>query len=67
MNREGMVAVGAVSVAGATACLGFESVSAIPLVSSSSLERESLSAREGSANLAVPTGTSTSCKCKRKQ
>ena len=66
LDGEGLVSVVAVGVAGAAACLGFESVSAVPLVSSSSSERMSLSAREGGANLAVPIGTSTSCKCKRK-
>ena len=46
------------------ACLCFGSVPAVPLVSSSSLEWKSSSAREGGANLAVPIGTTTSCKCK---
>ena len=59
---ERLVAVFDVGVAGAAACLGFKSVSAVSLVS-----LYSLSAREGSANLSVPTVTLTSCKCKRKQ
>ena len=41
LDGEGMVAVVAVSVAVAAACLGFESVSAVPLVSSSSSEQKS--------------------------
>ena len=49
------------------ACLCFGSVSAVPLVSSSSLEWKSSSAMEGGANLAVPIGTTTSCKCRRKR
>ena len=65
-DREGLVAVVDVSVAGAAACLGFESVSAVPLVSSSSSERNSLYVREGGANLAVLIVTANSCKCKRK-
>ena len=48
-------------------CLCFGSVLAFQLVSSSSLEWKSLSAREGGANLAVPIGTMTSCKCRRKR
>ena len=62
LDREGLVAVVAPGVAGAAAC-----VSAVPLVSSSYLEQKSLSAREGGSNLAVPIGTATSFKCKRKQ
>ena len=49
------------------ACLCFGSVSAVPLVSSSSSERKSPSMREGDANLAVPIGTTTSCKYIRKR
>ena len=49
------------------ACLCFGSVSAVPLVFSSSSEWRSSSAREDSANLAVPIGTMTSCKCRRKR
>ena len=49
------------------ACLCFWSVLAVPLVSSSSSEWKSSSAREGGANLAVPIGTTTSCKCRRKR
>ena len=49
------------------ACLCFGSVSTVPLVSSSSSERKSSSTREGGANLAVPIGTTTSCKCRRKR
>ena len=49
------------------ACLWFGSVSAVPLVSSSSLEWKSSSAREGGANIAVPIRTTTSCKCRRKR
>ena len=49
------------------ACLCFGSVSAVPLVSSSSSEWKSFSTREGGANLAVPIGTTTSCKCRRKR
>ena len=49
------------------ACLCFGSVSAVPLVSSSSLEWKSSSAREGGANLAVPIRTTTSCTCMRKR
>ena len=49
------------------ACLCFGSVSAVPLVSSSSSEWRSPSVREGGANLAVPIGTMTSCKCRRKR
>ena len=67
LDGEGLVDVVAVSVACAAACLGFESVSAVPLIYSSSSERKSSSAREGGANLAVPTGIATSCKCKRKR
>ena len=67
LDREGLVAVVAVVVTGAEACLGFESVSAVPLISLSSSEQKSSSAREGGANLSVPIGTATSCKCKRKQ
>ena len=48
------------------ACLCFGSISAVSLVSSFSLEQKSSSAREGGANLAVPIGTTTSCKCIRK-
>ena len=48
------------------ACLCFGSVLAVPLVSSSSSDRKSLSAREGGANLAVPIRTTTSCKCRLK-
>ena len=66
LDRKGLVNIVAVSVASSSACLGFESVSAAPLVSLSSLERKSSYAREGGANLAVPIGTATSCKCKRK-
>ena len=51
LDGEGLVAVVAVGIASAVACLGFESVSAVPLVSSSSSERKSSSAREGGANL----------------
>ena len=47
--------------------LGFESVSNVPLVSSSSLKHKSSSAKEGGANVAAPIGTATSCKCKLKQ
>ena len=47
LDGEGLVAVVAVGVAGAAACLGFESVLAVPLVSSSSSEQNSLSVREG--------------------
>ena len=64
---EGLVSVFAVGVAGAAACLGFESVPAVPLVSSSSSGRNNLSAREGGANIAVLIGTATSYKCKRKR
>ena len=46
------------------ACLCFGSVSAVPLISSSSLEWRSLSARECGANLAVPIRTMTLCKCR---
>ena len=67
LDREGLVAVVAIVVAGVEACLGFESVSAVQLISSSPSERNSSSAREGGANLAVTIGTATSCKCKRKQ
>ena len=67
LDREELVAVVVVSVAGVAACLGFESVSAVPLVSSSSSERKSSSAREGGANLAAPIGTATSFKCKLKR
>ena len=49
------------------ACLCFGSISAVPLVSSSSLEWKSSSAREESANLAESIGTTTSCKCRRKR
>ena len=42
LGGEGLVAVVAIGVAGAVACLSFESVSADPLVSSSSSERKSL-------------------------
>ena len=49
------------------ACLCFGSVPTVPLVSSSSSEWRSSSAREGGANLAVPIGTTTSCKCRRKR
>ena len=49
------------------ACLCFGSVPAVPMVSSSSSEWRSSSAREGGANLAVPIGTTTSCKCRRKR
>ena len=49
------------------ACLCFGSVSAVPLVSSSSSEWRSSSAREESSNLAVPIRTTTSCKCRRKR
>ena len=59
LDGEGLVA--------AVACLSFESVLAVSLVSSSSLERKSSSAREGGANLAVPIRIVTSCKCKRKR
>ena len=59
MDWEGLVPVVAVGVASAVACLSFEYISAVPLVSSSSLERKSLSVREGGANLAVPIGTAT--------
>ena len=52
-NGEGLVDVVAVGVAGVVACLGFESIFSVPLASSSSSEWRSLSAREGSANLAV--------------
>ena len=38
LDREGLVAVVAVGVAGAAACLGFESIWAFPLVSLSSSE-----------------------------
>ena len=61
LDGEGLIAVVAVNVAGTAACLGFKSVSAVPLVSLSSS-----SAWEGNANLAMPIGTATSCKCKRK-
>ena len=64
---EGMVDVVAVSVAGGAFCLGFEYVQAFPLVSLPSLEWRSLSAREVNANLAVPIGTMTLCKCRRKR
>ena len=47
-------------------CLCFGSVSAIPLVSSSSSQRKSFSVREGSVNLAVPIRKANSCDCKRK-
>ena len=47
------------------ACLCFGSILAVPLVSSYYLERKSSSAREGGANLAMPIGTTTSCKCGR--
>ena len=67
LDREGLVAVVAVGVTGAAACLGFESVLAVPLVSASSSEQKRSSAREGSANLAMPIRTATSCKCKRKR
>ena len=66
-DGEGLVAVVSVRVSGAAACLGFESVSAEPLVSSSFSERKSLSAREGGTNKSVPIVTATSCKCKRKR
>ena len=49
------------------ACLCFGSVSAVPLVSSSSSEWRSSSAREGDANLDAPIGKTTSCKCRRKR
>ena len=49
------------------ACLCFGSVSAVPLVSSSSSEWKSSSAMEGGANLAVLIGTTNSCKCRRKR
>ena len=49
------------------ACLCFGSVSAVPLVSSSSSEWKSSSAMEGGANLSVLIGTITSCKCRRKR
>ena len=49
------------------ACLCFGSVSAVPLVSSSSSEWKSSSAMEGGANLAVSIGTTNSCKCRRKR
>ena len=39
LDREGLDAVVSIGVAGAAACLGFESVSAFPLVSLSSSER----------------------------
>ena len=65
LDGEGLVDVVSVGVAGAAACLSLESVSAVPLVSSSSSERKNSSARKGGANLAVPIGTATSCKCKR--
>ena len=49
------------------ACLCLGSVSAVPLVSLYSSEWNSLSAREGGANLAVSIRTSTSCKCRRRR
>ena len=67
LDREGLVAVVAVGVASVAACLGFKSVLAVPLVSTSSLERKSSSAREGRSNVAVLTGTATSSKCERKR
>ena len=67
LDREGLVAVVSVIVSGVAACISFKSVSAVPLLSPSSSERNSSSAREGGANLAVPTETATLCKCKRKQ
>ena len=67
LERKGQVAVVAAGVASAVACLSFGSVSAVPLVSSSSSERKSSSAREGGANLAVPIGTAISFKCKHKR
>ena len=67
LDGEGLVSVVFVGVAGAAACLGFKSVSVVPLLSSSSSERKSLSAREGGANRAVLIGTATSCKYKREQ
>ena len=67
LDGEGLVSVVAAGLAGAAACLGFESVSAVPLVSSYSSERKSSSARESGANLAVPIETATSCKCKCKR
>ena len=49
------------------ACLCFWSVPAVPLLSSSSSEWRSSYAREGGANLAMPIGTTASCKCRRKR
>ena len=49
------------------ACLCFGYVPAVPLVSLSSSEWRSSSVREGGANLAVPIGTTTPCKCRRKR
>ena len=66
-NKEVLVAVVAVGVAIASACLGFESLSVVPLVSSSSSEQKIFSAREGDANLSVPIGTATSCTFKLKR
>ena len=67
LDWQGMVSVVAVSVAGAAACLGYKSISAVPLVSLSSSEWKISSARGGGANLAVPIGTVTSFKCKSKK
>ena len=67
LDGEGLISVVAVNVAGAAACIGFESVSAVPLVSSYSLERKISSAREGGTNLAVTIITATSCKYKGKR
>ena len=64
LDRKGIVSVVAVGVAGAAACLGLYSISAVPLVSSSSSKQNSLSAREVGANLDVTIITVTSCKFK---
>ena len=66
LDKEGLVAVVAVGVAGAAAYLGFKSVSSIPLVSLSSLKGKISSEREGSSKLSVPIRTATSCKCEHK-